>query len=253
LTTTPNGATNLLRMIARCPNVSACLADPSAASRCSTIVRSQSAALDDFQVPEPWSGDLAGAPILFLGSNPNISETEDYPQWRWPDDDIADFFQHRFGGGRKKWVTDGKTFLLKDGSQTKGWVRYWAAVRKRAIELGIADPRPGIDYALSEVVHCKSSREGGVPESADECARRYLEPLIAASGAKIVVSLGRWPEAIVRRQFGLGDRRVEGPLEFGHQSRLFAFLPHPNHRGKLIFADCVTREELLSLRAFLGR
>ena len=44
---------------------------------CSAIVASQEASSwESFQAPEPWSGDLVRAPILFLSSNPSISTTE---------------------------------------------------------------------------------------------------------------------------------------------------------------------------------
>ena len=56
--------------------------------------------LAGLQVPEPWSGDLEGAPILFLSSNPSISTAELYPRWKWPDEEIAGFFGRRFSGGR---------------------------------------------------------------------------------------------------------------------------------------------------------
>jgi hypothetical protein len=58
------------------------------------VIRSQ------LQVPEPWSGELEHALILILSSNPSISTAEIYPRWEWPDEEIADFFGRRFGGGR---------------------------------------------------------------------------------------------------------------------------------------------------------
>ena len=70
------------------------------------MIRSQ------LQVPEPWSGNLEHAPILFLSSNPSISTAELYPRWEWPDEEIADFFGRRFGGGQmgdnKKRRNEGK-------------------------------------------------------------------------------------------------------------------------------------------------
>jgi hypothetical protein len=38
-------------------------------------------------------------------------------------------------------------------------------VRQRAIELLQRDVRPGVDYALTEIVHCKSKSENGVAEA----------------------------------------------------------------------------------------
>ena len=98
---------------------------------------------------------------------------------------MADFFVHRFSGGRRAWARDGLHPLRKDGSYKEDWVRFWAAVRKRAAEaLGREDVQPGIDYALCKLVRCKSRSEEGVREALPECTRRYLEPTLALVAAK---------------------------------------------------------------------
>lgn len=98
----------LLLKIARCPNVPACLEGGHEGHPCSTIVGSQAAGgLEDFQVPEPWSGQIRSAAVLFVSSNPSISEVEAYPRWSAPDDLIDEFFTQRFGGGRKVWIKQG--------------------------------------------------------------------------------------------------------------------------------------------------
>lgn len=56
--------------IARCPNVDRCL-DGDTHHPCSTIVQSQHAGKADFQLPEPWRGQIDKARILFIGSNPH--------------------------------------------------------------------------------------------------------------------------------------------------------------------------------------
>ena len=77
----------------------------------------------------------------------------------------------------------GRYPLLRTGEHKERWVRYWAAVRRRAGELLGREAVPGVDYAMSEVVHCKSARERGVGSALGECVPRYLEALVAASGA----------------------------------------------------------------------
>ena len=42
-------------------------------------MRFQDRIAGEFQPPTPWVGRLSEAPILFIGSNPNISGTEHYP------------------------------------------------------------------------------------------------------------------------------------------------------------------------------
>jgi len=91
--------------------------------------------------------------------------------------------------------------------------------------------RPRHDYAVTEVVHCKSKGEHVVAEAQGECVARYLGPILDASGAKVVVvvvvlgaranaALGAWP-------IGL-----HGPVDLGGRERLVLCSPHPNTRRK---------------------
>jgi hypothetical protein len=61
---------------------------------CHKIVRLQTSA--SFQLPEPWSGQIDVAPILFISSSPSIDELELYPDQSWDSDRTADFFYNRF-------------------------------------------------------------------------------------------------------------------------------------------------------------
>ena len=72
---------NLLDQITRCPIVKECLASPDPDHPCREIVQNQKQSLENFQVPEPWSGHLKQARILFIGSNPSISKNECFPRW----------------------------------------------------------------------------------------------------------------------------------------------------------------------------
>lgn len=67
----------LLCEVVRCRELSE--ATRNAAHPCSEIVRFQDRIDADFQPPTPWVGRLSEAPILFIGSNPNISGREHYP------------------------------------------------------------------------------------------------------------------------------------------------------------------------------
>ena len=249
---------DLLLQIARCPNVQACLGSRDRVHDCTEIVLSQgSETLAEHQVPEPWSGHLEEALLLFLSSNPSIDASEDnpgdYPRWSWPDHWIADFFANRFGRGRKPWVRDGLYPLRQDGTHYKEWVRFWAAVRRRAVELLMRDDvRPGLDYALSEVVHCKSFNEVGVGRALEECANRYLGGVVCQAGAQVVVTLGRFAGDALRRTFQIPqDAAVHGPIQVGDRRRYFAFLPHPNARRPRSFAKCLSSEDLRRLQEFL--
>ncbi len=101
----PDDLTTHLLDIARCPNIPLCQGHPGPAHPCARIVSVQSGIPPTARhLPEPWNGDLARAPLLFVSSNPSIDEDEAYPTASWPEEDVIDFFLHRFGGGRRPWV-----------------------------------------------------------------------------------------------------------------------------------------------------
>ena len=70
---------------------------------CREIIETQRArGLDRFQLPEPWSGHIEQARVLFISSNPSIGEGSiddgrDYPRRWWADNDISRYFDERFG------------------------------------------------------------------------------------------------------------------------------------------------------------
>src|SRR5437870_4541234 len=123
----------LLLDIARCPVFMGSEIDP--AGRCNEIISLQRQVTAP-HLPEPWSGSLETAPILFISSNPSIDESERYPTNQWPNGLIRDFFEHRFSDGIEPWTEGSLRPLLADGqSHSSGYVRFWASVRARATEL----------------------------------------------------------------------------------------------------------------------
>lgn len=244
---------SLLLEIARCPVMLRQLAEPRVSQDCTVVIRAQDPPSPaDHQLPEPWSGNLAQAPILFVSSNPSISTSERYPRLSWDESLIDDFFTHRFGRGREPWVDGGLRALRADGTHEPGWVRFWAGARARASELLGRAATPGDDYALTEVVHCKSSAEEGVHEAMTYCADRYLARVVAVSGARVLVCLGAVADAAVRRVFHLPTSgRLHGPVAANGKDCFVAFLPHPNAFQPKTFAACLAPADLVRLRMVL--
>jgi len=118
---------DLLIEITRCPVILQCLnGDPG--HPCSTIVDLQrSTSIVTHQLPEPWSGQINQSPILFISSNPSISNDEIFPTSDWNDEKITDYFQHRFGEGQQEWVINGTKSLQRDGSYGRATM-FWAGV-----------------------------------------------------------------------------------------------------------------------------
>jgi hypothetical protein len=242
---------NLLSQITRCPNIKECLANPNFGHPCSTIVQIQPPPRENFQVPEPWSGHLEKAPILFLSSNPSISESEEYPLGCWTEDRISDFFENRF----ERWIKDGVHGSQKNAEEQPSYgkaTHFWVEVRERAKELLEKNVSPGEDYALSELVHCKSRKEEGVKDAMGICTTLYFEPILKYSGAQIVVVFGAKARRVVKKQLKIPDAvRLFGPGEvFGHK-RLVVFMPHPSSFGHRSFAKRLDQKELGVLRNFL--
>lgn len=244
----------LISEIARCPIAKAILENPSSNNDCSEIVLSQDIqAAGGFQAPEPWSGHISTARLLFLSSNPSYSAEEAYPVWPCSDETLVDFFEHRFGGGQREWVRDGKKGLRKDNGYSDS-VPFWASVRQRAKELYGKEVNPGVDYALSEVVHCKSKNEVGVRRAMAQCSLRYLNKVLALSNARVIVVLGDIAGAAVASiyQIGRDKKHVLIPSKSGKEERHIVFLPHPNARAKRTFRTALPARTLSLLQKALS-
>jgi hypothetical protein len=184
-----NAREQLLREIAHCENINVSR-KLGRSHPCSSIVNFQNE--QNFQLPEPWTGKLSEAPILFITSHPSIDIKEEFPTQDWSEDDILNFFTNRWDS---KWVkrgANGKPLypLLKTGKYRKNWVVTWAGVGKRAEELLGRAPVFGVDFAITAVVHCKSRKGTGVAEAAKECAEKYLSRIMQISPAKVIVAMG---------------------------------------------------------------
>ena len=228
---------DILLGMTRCPNLMAARADTS--HPCSTIVRLQPS--DEYHVPEPWCGHIDTAPILFVSSNPSISETENFPTPSWAPDDAADFFERRF---------DSEAGYIR--SKTFNGVPFWSSVRARAREILVRDATPGIDFALTEVVHCKSRQEMGVAAAVDTCAGMWLESVLTQSTARVVVLLGKWAREACSKTWDLDmSQSAHFGVNLGGRDRAVVLLPHPNARERRTLAARVSEEDLKKLREWI--
>jgi len=145
---------------------------------------------------------------------------------------IAHSFTDAFDDGQWIGIHDGTHLRAADGA-VGDYVAYWGSCKARASELLGRPTRPGIDYALTEVVHCGSRHETGVRAAAAECVTRYLERVLGLSPAAVVVVVGSVARDICRAMVpGLAvSSHLAGPLRWAGRDRRILFLPHPNARG----------------------
>ena len=232
------GGHRLLLAITRCPGLGAARTDGS--HPCAEVVRSQGSA--GRQVPEPWSGRLDAAPILFVGSNPSIGEDGGFPTSSWSERDTVSYFSRRFDE-RGGWVS------AREFNQ----VRYWTMVRSHAKALLGRDAVPGVDFAMTEAVHCKSKAETGVKSALRACAARWLDGVMRESAAKVVVLLGRHAEEVCTERWGMASGRgAHFGVSLAGRNRSVVVLPHPNAREPRRLARHVAAEGLRRLRTILA-
>jgi hypothetical protein len=243
----------LIEEITHCPEVEAVWAGDEL-HPCRRVVTTQPADPGRFQVPEPWAGHLHEAPILMISSNPSISEAEPYPTWDAATADRVGFFDDRFGDGPTQ-VRDGVRHPLieqrADGSwHSKNKVAFWRDCKANVEYLLQRPADPGVDYVMTEVVHCKSRREEGVDSALSLCVDRWLERVLAVSPAPAVVVLGQKAEEAIAAHLGVQLplwQVVEATL--GGRRRLVLNVRHPNYFGRRKWQDHLSSEVLERLRA----
>jgi hypothetical protein len=135
-------------------------------------------------------------------------------------------------------------------------VQYWSCIRNRAAELLGREAVPGVDYTLSEIVHCKSVGENGVKSALKICASRYPPRLLRYSSASVVVIVGGkalryWNSLTMPTAPHVPERDGTPPvLAFG-RARVFLYLPHPAGPKKKRFIDWVQKERMEGIRKLL--
>lgn len=226
---------------------------------CATIVSVQGdrGSLDNYHVPEPWSGHLDRAPLLFISSNPSISDDECFPTWDWPAERVRGHFFDRFDGGAGK-VDDGRYPLAgvdEPPLHSVKKVAFWSETRCQARRLFGREPIPGTDYALTEVVHCKSRSNRGTKEALSYCSSLYLTSIMELAAARVVIVLGDLAREAVASAL-LGNRRLEdrellyGVTVAGRERAVLALSQPGSGRTRRI-DKVLSPAQVASLRALL--
>jgi hypothetical protein len=221
----------LLLEVARCPNVRRCYETTVIPHPCSKVVAAQRVAFDDFQLPEPWNGAIETAPILFVSWNPSLNPNETFPRPEWADEAIIGFFRTRFDHSDQH-------------SQT------WREMRGIASHLLGRDPKPGVDYAVTDAVRCKSRKGEGATQALGECSSRYLRRTLETSGARVFVALGKDARKTMASYFGVAAElgSASSPIMLGGCERILVQLGAPGAAESRRLGE----EERLRVQSFLA-
>ena len=122
---------------------------------------------------------------------------------------MIDGFQAAFSRPHE-WIRGCTKQRQADGTYSKA-IKFWSQVTGRARDLLQREPKPGIDYAITEIVRCHSWKEHGVAEALDECTGRWLDKTLNLSPSTVIIVLGKNAASAIRDRCGLGDGPFVGP------------------------------------------
>src|SRR5277367_4759468 len=156
------------------------------------------------------------------------------------------------------WIKDRKRALQADLKTYGQSVRYWSSIQNRAEELLGRKVLPGIDYALSEIVHCKSEREEGVKEALITCANRYMMRLLSCSAAVVLVLVGdkvlnHWNSLELEGLPQVPEKGGTALQEIAGRQRVVTYLAAPGGPKPKLFAHWLTEARILEIRHLIER
>ena len=226
----------MIAEISKCPNLLNFLAGHVEGNPCDRIIKDQAVSGGARHAPEPWSGHFRNAPVIFIGLNPRFLPGIDFPSPGDADETLIDFFDGRFDGPDPA-IKDGVCPRLPDGGYSEA-NNYWQSVKFLAEWALDKVVEPGVDYALTEVVHCCSS-EGKLAYGTvgRECSARYFRLVMEeARNSKIWFALGTQAQEAIRVHMDFRDvdecSRLK-TVEIGGSEKLVVFLNHPSARQPL--------------------
>lgn len=223
--------------IVRCPEVGLCHAAGGNRRKCHTVATWYKEQRGVRYVPEPWSGHITTAPVLFVSSNPGGEPKPGAPveakRWQtsaWKDDPLVKSFDSAFEPGQRPGIVDATHQQDALGNPPRRAVRYWSWAWYATRELlEGANPEPGRHYAMTEAVHCGTGGEAGVESALWVCAGQYLDRTLRVAGARVVVCVGRQARRAVGATLEIDlTAGGWGPGRLAGKRRVVLAVPHPS-------------------------
>ena len=191
---------------------------PNSNSECNALyISQQCASIADFQIPEPWNGDIENAPILFVGLNPGFLDVELYPKLGNPywlqanggfdEAKVEDFFEHRFNSRHQYVKYPNRTMIASGGYKLLRGRTFWGYVKSIADKVLNRASTPGTDFAITEIVHCKSRNIRCIHSKCyDKCFDQHFNNILSiAQNLQYIVVLGRPTRDRISKYFGISS------------------------------------------------
>lgn len=187
---------------------------PNSNSECNALyISQQCASIADFQIPEPWNGDIENAPILFVGLNPGFLDVELYPKLGNPywlqanggfdEAKVEDFFEHRFNSRHQYVQYPNKTKIISGGYKVLRHT-FWGYVKSIADKIMNGQSTPGVDFAITEIVHCKSRDIRCIDSKCyDKCFKHFNNIMSIAQNLQFMVVVGSATKNRMSKYFGI--------------------------------------------------
>ena len=185
---------------------------------CNALYNSQQCtSIADFQIPEPWNGDIENAPILFVGLNPGFLDVELYPKlgnqyWMLANGEfdtakVEDFFEHRFNSSHKYVQYPNRTKIAPGGYKLLRGRTFWAYVKSIADKIMNGQSTPGVDFAITEIVHCKSKDISCIHSKCyDICFNKHFGNILSiAQNLQYIVVLGKPTRDRISKYFNISS------------------------------------------------
>jgi uracil-DNA glycosylase len=237
---------NIIKMVIYCPNIDQYYENK--LNVCYEIIKSQyKRNKNEFQLPEPFSGQIDKAKILIISSNPAIDNESIYPNYQWDEYKIFEYFYKRFD----KYIKDGTKNYLKKGGFSNA-VRFWASIKARVNEIyqmKNLKATPGIDYCLTEIVHCKSIMAEGVQNATNYC-HKYFRSIVELSPASIIIVVGKSAQKLFCEEYNLAkflNEKIIGPVLIENKKRMILFILAPAAIGHKKLEKWLNSSELCIL------
>ncbi len=239
------------------------------------------------QLADAWSGGLATGRVLFISPSAAINEDpskkrEDFPTQSWSLERAGEYFTHKFDQSRQPIICTFRhptkpDFLTRslDGRYRGGvggshrQQKSALGIHERAVELLGDHADPQLDYAVTDIVHCKSTKGAGALQASTHCLNKWMDRTLELSPANLIVVLG----AKSRSWFAL-RWLMNAPKDFGYsvgyeelspiarakrdmfvekcgdRNRVVLFNGHPTFKGLRVLQDVYGKKVLGLLQEF---